>query len=216
MRKLAVIASLVMLVAGCSGSSSNSTPTNTNPAFMSPSDGSTLPSATVGVVYTQTFTVVSGGTPPFTFQPTGLPPGFAFTTESTTSGALSGTPTQAGTGTFELNVLDAKNQVTTVDYALTIFNAAGSTITISPSTLPSGTHGMPYIENISAGSGTAPFTWTVSGNVPPGLQLGSSTATTTQITGNATTAGTYTFTVHVADSSNPQMSGTQSYTVTIN
>jgi hypothetical protein len=215
-RNLALVASLVIALAGCGGSSSSGSNTNPNPVIMSPQNGSTLPSATIGAVYTQVFSVTSGGTAPYSFVPAGLPPGLTFTTLNTFSGSLSGTPTQAGVGTFALQVIDSQNQITQLSYTLTVNNVGGGAITISPATLPAGTNGTLYSQNLSAGSGTPPFTWGGSGTLPPGIQLGSSTSNAVTLSGTPTTAGTYNFSITVSDSSNPVLEGTQSYSVTIN
>jgi len=131
-RTTAVFMALFLVAAfGCnSGSSSSSS--NPNPVIVSPADGSTLLTATIGVVYTQTFSVVSGGTAPFTFVPAGLPGGLTFITLSGSEGSLSGTPNQAGTGTFSIQVIDAQNLVTQLSYTLTVSMS-------SPVTLPSET-----------------------------------------------------------------------------
>jgi hypothetical protein len=55
-----------------------------------------------------------------------------------------------------------------------------------------------------ASGGAAPFTWSETGALPPGLALSSAG----QLTGTPVTAGTYAFTVRVADSSTPALTGT--------
>jgi hypothetical protein len=66
----------------------------------------TLPNATVGDAYTQTLTG-SGGTAPYTFAVTvgTLPAGLTLTA----AGALSGTPTTAGSSEVTIRVTDANN-----------------------------------------------------------------------------------------------------------
>ena len=54
-----------------------------------------------------------------------------------------------------------------------------------------------------ASGGASPFTWSETGALPPGLALSSAG----QLTGTPMTAGTYAFTVMVADSSNPALTG---------
>ncbi|HEY2548356.1 MAG TPA: hypothetical protein VGI46_19950, partial [Candidatus Acidoferrum sp.] len=64
--------------------------------------------------------------------------------------------------------------------------------------LPSATESVPYTEQLLEQGGVGPLTWTLaSGSLPPGMNLSASGA----ITGTATAGGTYTFTVHLVDSS---------------
>jgi hypothetical protein len=78
--------------------------------------------------------------------------------------------------------------------------------------LPPGPCGSAYSPHLTAAGGTAPFTWSASGTLPPGLNL----ANTGAITGTPTTVGTFNFTATAVDSSSPQLhgSGPQSVTIT--
>jgi hypothetical protein len=150
---------------------------------------------TVGVAYTAAFTV-TGGTGPFTYSIASgaLPAGL---TLSSTTGKITGTPTAAGTYTFTTKVVDSKGNSDT----------ATCTITVAPSpmNLDCGTCGSSntsvgasYSASFTVTGGTGPYTYSiVSGALPAGLTLGSSTG---KITGTPTTAGTYTFTTKVVDS----------------
>ena len=62
-----------------------------------------------------------------------------------------------------------------------------------------------------ASGGTAPYTWSGTGSVPPGLSLD----TTGGLSGTSVTAGTYSFTVTVTDSSNPQLTNSTTVSITI-
>ena len=64
---------------------------------------------------------------------------------------------------------------------------------------------------LSESGGTGPFTWSLTGSLPPGVSLN---LTTGAITGTPTTPGPYSFTVTVTDSLGG--SGSQAYTLTIN
>ena len=69
-------------------------------------------------------------------------------------------------------------------------------LTILPSSLPTPTLGQYYAVGFSVSGGTAPYIWSATGNVPPGLTVTSSGT----ITGTPTAGGTYMFTVNVTDS----------------
>lgn len=84
------------------------------------------------------------------------------------------------------------------------------TISLSPSTLPSGTAGQPYSKTITASGGSCPYTFTVSsGSLPNGLTLSSGGV----LSGTPTSSGSFTFTIKAMD--NRQCSGSRQYTVPI-
>jgi hypothetical protein len=66
--------------------------------------------------------------------------------------------------------------------------------------LPSGAVGAAYDSTLVAGGGTAPYKWSATGTLPPGLTLGTTAGT---ITGKPTTVGTTSITVVATDSSMP-------------
>jgi hypothetical protein len=68
-----------------------------------------------------------------------------------------------------------------------------------------------YTANLTVEGGVSPFTWSASGPLPPGLALSSSGA----ITGTAISAGTFTFTAMVADSSTPPLTASQVQSITV-
>jgi len=86
-------------------------------------------------------------------------------------------------------------------------------ITITTTTLPAATAGIPYSQSLSASGATTPYSWSLSsGTLPAGLTLNSSGI----ISGTPTSASiTSTFTVKVSDSSTPPNTTTQSLTIQV-
>ena len=152
-----------------------------------------LPTAVVGVVYSQTLSA-SGGSLPYTwFVLLGvLPPGI---TLNSSAGTLTGVATAAGTFTFTVQVTDSASAVATRELVLTVGTALAVTNT---SPLPGGVLNSAYTTTLAAAGGTPPYTWTVTGGtLPPGLTLESSTGI---LRGTPTAAGSFAFSVTVTDS----------------
>jgi hypothetical protein len=152
---------------------------------------------------------------------TGTPTGtVSFTANGTaiigcTSVALSGT--DVATCTTSTLAVGSDSIVATYGGNSNFNGSSGSltqvvsaTLTITTTSLPSGQVGVAYSASITATGGTTPYTFTVTG-LPPGLTANSSG----QIAGTPTTAGTYTVTATVTDSSSPQQTTTMTYSVTI-
>lgn len=179
------------------------TPITVNPA--------TLPNGTIGAAYNQAITA-TGGTAPYTFAVVSgsLPPGLALAP----GGALTGTPTTAGSFTFTVRATDAAACFGSRIYTIVI-NAAGCpTITVAPTTIPAATAGVPYGPvNITASGGVAPYTFSVTaGALPPGLTLSPAGV----ISGTPTQSGSFTVTITATDSSVPACRGSRIYTALVN
>jgi hypothetical protein len=161
-----------------------------------------LPLGNLNVPYSQTqpFTA-SGGTGSYTYSVTNgqLPDGLALT-----GNIISGTPMVAGIFEFNITALDTVNLFT---------GSQRYSITINPEivlpSLPPATMGTLYKEVITPSGGTGPYTFTVTGSLPPGLTL-----TGDIISGTPTTAGTYSFIITVRDSLGS--TGLRSYSFTVN
>ncbi|MFN8176310.1 MAG: Ig domain-containing protein [bacterium] len=165
----------------------------------------TLPAGAVGTPYSQRMTANGGYPPYFYFLNAGtLPPGIGFNS----SGMLSGTPTAAGTYSFNLGVTDAYGCAGNNGYLLDI--VACPAITVAPPSLPFGTVGIPYSRTLTASGGTAPYAFAVaSGSLPAGLNLAASGV----ISGTPTAAATSSFVAQATDAQG--CTGTRSYTITI-
>ncbi|MBI3365189.1 MAG: putative Ig domain-containing protein, partial [Ignavibacteriae bacterium] len=188
-------------VQGCTGSKLYAISIECPTIIISPS---TVPDGTVGSSYLQTLTA-SGGTAPYSFAvTTGLLPG-GLTLPPT--GILSGTPTTAGIYSFTVTATDAQGCSGSRGYSVTM---ECPIITVNPATLSGGTAGTSYSQTISAGGGTAPYTFGVtSGSLPTGLTL----STAGLLTGTPSTVGTYTFTLTAADAQT--CTGIRAYSVEI-
>ena len=155
---------------------------------------SPLPTGNVLSPYSQTL-AASGGTPPYTWSRTSgnLPTGLTLSS----GGAISGTPMNAGTSSFEVQVADSTSDKVKKTFSLTINPALPAPLSIATqSPLPAGTVGGPYSQALSATGGTPPYSWSVSGSLPAGLTLSSGGT----ISGTPTAAGSSDFTVRVTDS----------------
>jgi hypothetical protein len=145
---------------------------------------------------------VVGGTPPYSWSATGMPPGLMVNP----SGLITGTPTQPGTFPASIAVSDTKGFSTTATVPLTVIliplkiGSGGG-----PPNLPAGTVGLAYTQFLNASGGSqSGYTWNVLGVLPPGLTATNSPGCPTtcglQISGTPAQAGVFTFTTVVTDS----------------
>ncbi|WP_181393062.1 putative Ig domain-containing protein, partial [Stenotrophomonas sp. HMWF023] len=154
----------------------------------------TAPGATVAVAYSQTFSA-SGGTAPYGFAITAgtLPAGMSL---NTSTGALTGTPTAAGTFNFTVTATDANSFTGSNAYTLVV---APPVIVIAPAALTGGTVGAAYSETFIASGGIASYSYAITaGALPAGVTLNGSNGV---ISGTPTAGGTFNFTVTATSSS---------------
>nr|WP_267115240.1 putative Ig domain-containing protein [Xanthomonas sacchari] len=169
----------------------------------------TLPNGTAGQAYSAAITQASGGIAPYTYAVTAgaLPAGV---TVNSATGAFSGTPTVTGNFSFTLVATDSTSGTpgqASRSYTLAI---VAPTLTVAPSTLPSGTAGTAYNQALSTSGGTAPYTYALSsGALPAGLSLSSAGV----LSGTPTVAGSFTFVVGVTDAGS--FGGSHAYTLSI-
>jgi hypothetical protein len=170
-----------------------------------------LASAKVGTAYAATLGA-TGGTTPYKWSITSgtLNKGLSLSS----AGAISGTPTAAGTASFTVQVTDSSAPALTATQTLSLVIASNtSTLAISTTSLADGQVGGSYSATATATGGTTPYTWSLaSGTLPAGLTLGGSTGT---ISGTPTASGTSSFTLKVTDSSSPAQTASQAYSIVI-
>jgi hypothetical protein len=166
---------------------------------------SSLPNGTTGTPYSQTVTA-SGGTSPyiFTVSAGSLPNGLSLAA----GGAITGTPSVAGTFNFTIQAEDANTSTGTRAYSVTISTAP---LTINPTSLPAGQVGTAYNQTVVASGGNGNYSYAVvAGALPTGLSLDSSSGA---ITGTPSAGGTFNFTIQGTDTS--PNTGTRAYSVNI-
>ncbi|WP_242345387.1 putative Ig domain-containing protein [Anaeromyxobacter terrae] len=139
-----------------------------------------------------------GGTAPYTWSVSGgaLPPGLAL---DAATGELAGVPTEAGSHSFTLRVLDASapQKNFSAPFTLRVF----APLEVTTESLADGAVGAPYSAALEAAGGLPPYALSLaSGSLPPGLTLGTAGA----IEGTPTASGIYGFAVQVTDSANPK------------
>lgn len=126
---------------------------------------------------------------------------------SGTSIAYTPTPGYSGIDTF---TYAATNSTGTSVAATVTVTVSKPTLGITPTTLPGGVANSSYSQTLSASSGTAPYSFTVtSGDLPDGLTLSSDGT----LSGSPTADGSQTFEITATDSLGA--TGSQSYTLAI-
>jgi Putative Ig domain len=170
-----------------------------------------IPDARLGVAYQQALSF-SGGTGTGTWSITAgaLPSGLSLSS----AGVITGIPTTVNTAgtTFTVTVVDSGVPPQTATRSLTLRVAAPLTITTT--TLASPKYGYAYSQTLTAAGGIPPLIWSLapgSGPLPGGLGL----SATGVITGAPTAAGSFTFTVQVADAGAPQQVATRTFTLVV-
>ena len=211
------------------GSTATASSNDASPAVSSSATAGTVPAAPTVTAITPT-NGAAGGANDVKITGTGL--GAATAIEiGTTAQFTAGTPTtlvpcaSSAVGCFtvvsgtslDISSMPAHAAGAVTVKVVTLGTSASIAYTYNPGPAlllpapPGGEVNVAYTDQLTVTGGTSPFTWSVaSGTLPPGLVLNASTGL---LSGTPTTAGTYSFTVKVTDSSG--LSDTAPLTVTI-
>lgn len=153
---------------------------------------SALQNGNVGVSYSATLSA-SGGTKPYVWSLKSgtLPAGLSL---DSSTGAITGTPTQQGS--FSSLIFEVTDFYSAVGSSSSLSVKINPLVQVSTTSLPNGTQGSAYTANLTATGGSGFYTWSLlSGTLPPGLSLNSSTGA---ITGTPTTANIFSGLVFMA------------------
>jgi VCBS repeat-containing protein len=145
-----------------------------------------------GTAYTAVTLTANGGVGTMTWTVAGgaLPAGMSFSS----TGALSGTPSQTGTFNFTVQATDSNGCFATRDLSLVV-NSKCPAITIAPTSLPSVAAGVVYpAVSFSQTGGVAPVSWAATA-LPPGMSF----STGGVLTGTPTGVGVFNITVTATD-----------------
>ncbi len=172
-----------------------------------------LPNGTTGQSYSAMLGA-TGGLGPYAWSLVSgsLPAGLSLAP----TGAMSGTPSSAGTTSFTVQVTDTQSPPDTASRLLqiTVTSPSYPPLVITTTGLPDAKRNKKYSATLAATGGLAPHTWSVaSGALPPGLALN---ATTGVISGKPSAIGTYGFTVQARDSQSAPVTDMQALTIVVN
>lgn len=175
-----------------------------------------LPDASTCAVYSLVLTVSDGPPPPYSWSfssqsqtsstesQSGPPAGFSV---DPNTGLLSGRPASSGSYFFSVIAVSQSADI----FASKNFSIQVNDLCFVTNTLPDGDLNSFYRLSLIVSGGTAPLNFSVrNGTLPNGITVDSKTGL---LTGTPTTAGTFSFTLQVSDSTGATTS--QSFSVTI-
>jgi hypothetical protein len=178
------------------GTSSAATATITVSAPTLAITPTSLPAASIGAAYSQNLST-SGGKAPYTYTTTlvsgSLPTGLSLSS----TGAITGTPTQVGSFSFTVRVTDSSTLTPATAVSSTIsLTVSNPALVISPSTLTNPVFGTAYSQTLTTTGGVGPYTYAITGgNLLAGLSLSSAGV----ISGTPTADGSASFTITATD-----------------
>jgi len=145
----------------------------------------------------------------FTLQPL-IPPAQSIAATDSLLITITYSPTEAGPhqGTLIIHSNDSDEPVRTVSLSGTGYEP----LTVTSLFLADGIAGVPYSETLIATGGIPPYSWIISGMLPPGFLLNISNGI---ISGISTVAETYLFIVKVTDSRTEPDTARQELTISI-
>lgn len=157
-----------------------------------------MPKAAVGRYYSQSSVPAYDSmsyTTRFSLTSGKLPPGLSLGTSDW--GQITGTPTETGSWTFTVAVEDTRTVNKGDPNSATYTIVVGTPLTMTTTSIPSGTVGVPYSYRLEASGGDAPYAFSKSlGSLPSGLSL----AADGTISGTPTTVETKNAIYAVTDS----------------
>ncbi|HKV60722.1 MAG TPA: immunoglobulin domain-containing protein, partial [Candidatus Acidoferrum sp.] len=185
-----------VVVSNSAGSATSASAVLTvNAAAAAPSITTQPASQTVTSGQTATFSVVATGTAPLTYQ--WRKNGSAISGANSSSYSTPSTTSSDNGATFSAVVSNSAGSATSATATLTV-NAATATLQISTAQLPGGTVAGVYSATLAATGGSTPYSWSLAGSsLPNGLSL----STAGVISGTPSSAGSFSFTVQVKDTS---------------
>ena len=150
-----------------------------------------------------------------------LPPGLSLSATFGPSGAIvGGTPGQPGIeggSSFTVQGTGDQGQPLYQAYSIAVDQNVPLAINASGGTDLGGTVGQAFAQDFFLSGGAGPYTWSVAaGQLPPGLTLQTTAGprdANNELAGTPATAGTFTFTMRLADYAGQQ--ATQQFTVTV-
>jgi len=160
----------------------------------------TLPSVVAGTAYSVPL-AATGGDAPYTWAVQGLPAGII----ASVGGALTGTPTTAGSYTVSATVTDSKGATAAQRFSLTV---TAVPMAIATASLPNATVQSAYSATVSASGGAGSNKWTASG-LPSGLAMSAGGV----ISGTPTAPGVAVVAVTVTDAAGTVAVATLTLTV---
>lgn len=151
-----------------------------------------VPGGTVGIPYDVQLQQVGGSLVTWSVAAGSLPAGLNLNA----SGRLSGTPIESGTAMFVVEARESGLDSGAVQLTINIVNGGTGSITVTPSSLPMASVGVPYSAMLSATGGVSPYAIQVISGRPDWLLVSSNG----QMSGTPDAAGQHSLTISVFDS----------------